>query len=138
MAKYFFYGTLCDPEIAREILGRPLSGCSPKPCALPGYERVYVQGATYPGLVANADAKVNGLLVDRISPIEASRLSRYEGKDYKAQEMELTLADGSTELALVFMPLPTLRMSNRPWQLDVWRRQEKRRFLNGLRRNVLV
>ncbi|MCK5778717.1 MAG: gamma-glutamylcyclotransferase [Rhodospirillales bacterium] len=138
MANYFFYGTLCDPEIAREILGRPLSGCSPKPCALAGYKRVYVAGATYPGLIADPEGEVKGLQVYRISPLEASRLSRYEGREYTLEEKEVTLADGTKEMTNVFMPLPSLRLSDKEWQLDVWRRQEKRRFLGGLRRNVLV
>ncbi len=138
MWNYFFYGTLQDPEIAREILGRPLSGCSPTPCVLPGYKRVYVAGATYPGLVTDPDDEVGGILVQRISPLEASRLSRYEGKDYELAELSVCLGDGSFVEARVFLPLPTLRMSDTEWELDVWRRKEKRRFMAGLRRNVLI
>jgi gamma-glutamylcyclotransferase (GGCT)/AIG2-like uncharacterized protein YtfP len=138
MSTYFFYGTLQDPEIAREILGRPLSGCSPQPCVLEGYKRVYVAGATYPAIAADAESEVEGLLVYRISPLESSRLSRYEGKDYKIEELEVTMKDGARVPASVFMPLPALRLSNRSWELNMWRRHEKRRFLAGLRRNVLV
>ncbi|MBO6520898.1 MAG: gamma-glutamylcyclotransferase [Rhodospirillales bacterium] len=138
MSNYFFYGTLQDPEIAREILGRPLSGCSPTAGVLPGYKRVYAAGATYPGLVTDPDGEVDGILVRRISPLEVSRLSRYEGKDYKTADLEVRLGDGSFAEARVFLPLPTLRMSETPWELDVWRRKEKRRFMAGLRRNVLI
>ena len=91
MSTYFFYGTLQDPEIAREILGRPLSGCSPQPCVLEGYKRVYVADATYPAIAEDAESKVEGLLVARISPLEASRLSRYEGRDYKTEELDVVL-----------------------------------------------
>ncbi len=138
MSTYFFYGTLQDPEIAREILGRPLSGCSPQPCVLEGYKRVYVADATYPAIAEDAESKVEGLLVARISPLEASRLSRYEGRDYKTEELDVVLNDGKRVSASVFIPLPALRLSNRVWELNIWRRHEKRRFMAGLRRNVLV
>jgi gamma-glutamylcyclotransferase (GGCT)/AIG2-like uncharacterized protein YtfP len=138
MSSYFFYGTLCDPEIAREILGRPLSGCSPRSCKLSGYKRVYVAGATYPGLAVENAGVVDGILVARISPIEQSRLSRFEGPEYDLQDLDVVLADGRVETARVFIPKPTLKLTDRPWRMEEWRRLDKRRFLNGIKRNVLI
>lgn len=139
MTNYFFYGTLRDPEIAREVLGRPLSGCSPRSCKLSGYKRVYAAGATYPGIVLDAEGVVDGLMVTRISPIEASRLSRFEGPEYATLSLDVVLDDdGSLETVSVFVPKPSLRLTERLWVLDEWRRLEKRRFLNGLKRNVLI
>lgn len=138
MSNYFFYGTLREPEIAREILGRPLSGTSPRPCVLKGFKRVYVAGASYPALIADADCETDGILVKRISPIEASRLSRYEGPGYDVQEMKVCLKDGLEEEALVFVPKPAMKLSTKVWELDVWRRLEKKRFMAGLKRNILI
>jgi len=138
MANFFFYGTLREPEIAREILGRPLSGCSPRPGILSGYKRVYVSGATYPAIVPDEDHEVDGLLVTRISALEASRLSRYEGPQYLVQEVEIRLKDGTLDQASVFVPKPALKVSSRLWDLETWRRQEKKRFMAGLKRNILI
>ncbi|WNJ98319.1 gamma-glutamylcyclotransferase family protein [Thalassospiraceae bacterium LMO-JJ14] len=138
MANFFFYGTLCEPEIAREILGRPLSGCSPRPGILSGYKRVYVSDATYPAVVPDDEHAVDGLLVKRISALEASRLSRYEGPQYHVQEVEISLKDGTHDQARIFLPKPALQLSDRLWDLETWRRQEKKRFMAGLKRNVLI
>jgi len=138
MWNYFFYGTLRDPEVAREVLGRPLSGCSPRPCVLDGYKRVYVANGTYPALVADADSRVDGIVVSRISLIEASRLSRYEGSEYTLEDMDVIVRDAGVATVRVFVPKENVRLSDRPWELNLWRKYEKRRFMAGLRRNILV
>jgi gamma-glutamylcyclotransferase (GGCT)/AIG2-like uncharacterized protein YtfP len=138
MASYFFYGTLREPEIAREILGRPLSGCSPRRGVLLGYKRVYVAGATYPAIHPDADSKVDGLVVSRISAIEAARLSRYEGPGYETQDLDVIVEGGGAETVRVFVPKNAIKLSNREWDLETWRRQEKKRFMAGLKRNILI
>lgn len=138
MSSFFFYGTLMDPEIVRAVIGRPLSGLSPRVARLEGYKRVYVAAATYPALIADSDTSLEGIVVSRISPIEISRITRYEGADYQARLTTVQTLDGQSVEAQVFFPKAAIRTTNRPWVLDEWRRRDKKRFLAGMRRNMLV
>jgi hypothetical protein len=138
MWSYFFYGTLMDPEVVREVIGRPLSGCSPKKASLAGFKRVNVADATYPALTPDPESHVAGVLVSKITALEASRISRYEGSDYTMQVFDVTLGDGSTEEARVFLPTQTLMLMDTLWDFDLWQKQDKKRFLKGVRRNVLI
>ena len=78
------------------------------------------------------------MLVSKITALEASRISRYEGSDYTMQVFDVTLGDGSTEEARVFLPTQTLMLMDTLWDFDLWQKQDKKRFLKGVRRNVLI
>lgn len=138
MSSFFFYGTLMDPEIVRAVIGRPLSGLSPRIAHLEGFKRVYVAAATYPALVAESGSSIEGIVVSRISPIEISRITRYEGADYESRLTTVLASDGQSVEARVFFPKAAVKTTNRPWRLDDWRRRDKKRFLAGMRRNMLV
>lgn len=138
MWNYFFYGTLMDPEVTREVLGRPLSGCSPRGAVLSGYRRVCVAGATYPALVADLDHHVEGLIVSRITELEASRLKRYEGKDYEMLTHDVQVGGNVVEGVRVFVPKETLPLTEELWDFKRWQVQEKKRFLKAVQRNTLV
>lgn len=99
---------------------------------------MYVANGSYPALLADPDSQVDGIVVSRISLIEASRLSRYEGSDYGVQEMDVLVRDAGRETVRVFMPKESIPLSDRDWDLELWRKHEKRRFMAGLRRNVLT
>ncbi|MEX2311639.1 MAG: gamma-glutamylcyclotransferase family protein [Rhodospirillales bacterium] len=138
MWNYFFYGTLMDPEVVREVLGRPLSGCSPQSAMLAGFKRVSVADVTYPALTPDPDSHVDGLMVSKISELEASRISRYEGNDYTVQVFDVMLGDGAVEKARVFLPKKSLNLTDIPWDFERWQKQDKKRFLKNIHRNVLI
>tara|TARA_R110000787_G_scaffold186397_1_gene297960 strand:- start:47597 stop:48022 length:426 start_codon:yes stop_codon:yes gene_type:complete len=141
MWTYFFYGTLRDPEIARIILGRPLSGLAPTAAKLRGYRAVCVAGASYPGLVAapdDVDASVIGIVVSRLSGLDVSRLDRYEGPEYATEDVVVQTSDGATVEARVYLPCAALQLADKTWSLTDWQRQDKKRFIGGLRRKALL
>lgn len=138
MAEYFFYGTLMDPEVAREILGRPLSGCSPVHGVLKGYKRVCVADATYPAITPAPDDQVDGIVVSRITELEAFRLKRYEGIHYDMLSLSIKVSDGMMEGVRVFTPLETLPLTDQPWDFKRWQVEDKKRFLKAVQRNTLV
>ncbi len=141
MWTYFFYGTLRDPEIARIILGRPLSGFQPTSASLKGFRAVYVAGASYPGLVSvpdDAQANVTGIVVSRLSGLDVSRLDRYEGTDYAVQKVQVETSAGDVIDAHVYRPRAALRLTDKPWSLADWQRHDKKRFIGGLRRKALL
>ncbi len=141
MWTYFFYGTLRDPEIARIILGRPLSGLAPTAAKLRGYRALCVADASYPGLVAtpdDKDASVIGIVVSRLSELDVSRLDRYEGPEYASNEVVVETSDGAIIKARVYCPHSALLLTDKPWSLTDWQRQDKKRFIGGLRRKALL
>lgn len=138
MWTYFFYGTLMDPEVAREILGRPLTGFNPRAGVLEGYRKLYVAGATYPGLHEIPEGRATGIVVDRITALEVSRLSRYEGKEYRTEVRPIQLEDGQTIDAKLFVPGTGIRLTDKPWDYGRWQRTDKKRFLRALMRKQVV
>ena len=141
MWTYFFYGTLRDPEIARIILGRPLSGLAPTATKLRGYRAMCVADASYPGLVAapdDGDASVIGIVVTRLSEVDVSRLDRYEGPEYASKQVVVETSDGATIEAHVYCPRAALKLTDTPWSLMEWQRNDKKRFIGGLRRKALL
>ncbi len=118
--RYFFYGSLTDPDVLALVLGR--SRVDGVPASLDGWERRQVAGECYPLICPAPGARVEGVLLD-ISPAEARRLAWYEGDDYELRELSPTLASGETVAALVFLPRPDLAHAGEPWDPALWRRE---------------
>lgn len=129
---YFFYGTLLDPTVLVRVLGRRVSPAYGQPAVLPRYRAVYRRGATYPVLVADAEAETTGRIVWGISHAEAQRLGVFEGSGYRRVEVEVTLEGDSRSRALAFLPYCKTLASTRPWQLNEWRRKHRSRFVTCL------
>jgi len=127
-----------DADVADQVIGRPTASFSPVPATLSGYKRVYVAGATYPGIVPAPDSAVNGLLFRDISNDEAARLDAFEGPDYETHTVSVALANGEDVEARVFVPVPTLVLTDKPWSLKEWQKTEKATFLDGMTRGELV
>lgn len=138
MWTYFFYGTLMDPDVTQEVLLQPLSDFTPRPGRLFGYRRVYVAGASYPSLVLDPEAAVDGLLVSNIKQLDASRLSRFEGHEYQVRLLSVQATNGETAEARVFLAKPSVKTIDKPWLFDTWCLNEKERFLDGIRRDTLI
>jgi gamma-glutamylcyclotransferase (GGCT)/AIG2-like uncharacterized protein YtfP len=131
--RFFFYGTLMDADVRRAVLGRR----APRivtPAVLEGWRRVLVAGASYPAIVRRAGARVDGVLARGIDAAAARRLDRYEGAEYVAIEAAVRTSSRSTPVtATVFVPRPGhVRIRAGKWDVDVWRRRRKRRFLAKL------
>lgn len=127
-----------DADVADQVIGRPSESFSPVPATLSGYKRVYVTDATYPGIVLAPDSAVNGLLFSGISNDEAARLNAFEGPDYETRTVSVALANGEDVEARVFVPVPTLALTDKPWSLEEWQNTEKVTFLDGMTRGELV
>lgn len=87
----FCYGTLLDPEIQRQVIGRTVES---RPDTLPGYRRdVLLLGcASYYIAVPDAQGEIRGGVIE-VTPDELLRIDRYEGEEY--QRVKVTLASGA-------------------------------------------
>lgn len=128
----FFYGTLTDPDILAAVLGRPVAADETVPAILTGWARVPVAGRPYPMLIRRPDARVEGLVMRRVSGRDRAALDRYEGPEYWVDTLEVTTADGP-EAATVYLCRPGVRPGPGSWDMEVWRRRHRRAALAHIR-----
>ncbi|KAL7924401.1 hypothetical protein ACQKWADRAFT_268403 [Trichoderma austrokoningii] len=122
---YFFYGTLADPAMLREILGlktRPQF----QPATITGYEcKLWGQ---YPALL-DAPGKVVHGVVYHVETVEhGERLASYETNNYRADRCNISYIDGSDDdLGYVFKFVGNPRdLSDGTFDLKTWLKRMKR------------
>ncbi len=130
--RFFFYGTLLDRDVTALVLGRRLPPQAFMPAILPGYSRWRVQGGSYPISVPDRRGEVSGAIVAGLSVRDVARLAAYEGPGYRVAALKVRM-DGAMTTASVFEPIVSkLTPTNRPWDLAMWQRQDKRIFVGRL------
>ncbi|MFN4277513.1 MAG: gamma-glutamylcyclotransferase family protein [Ferrovibrio sp.] len=133
---YFFYGTLCDPDVHRLILGYRPGPRQIRPASLAGFRRKMARGRSYPLLIPAPAGRVQGLLFTPRERGDADRLAAYEGPEYVTRRLPVRPrgAEGC-RMARVFMPAPGMLPAGfGDWRLETWRRRHKTAFLLSLHR----
>jgi len=133
--QYFFYGTLCDPDIRQLVLGYRSGPRQLRPARLPGFRRKQARGRSYPVLIRSPGGRVDGLLFSA-RPADIARLTEYEGPEYRVCRLPVHDRSG-TRRAWVFLPASgpagtALPASHADWHPHRWRRHEKISFLRSL------
>lgn len=132
--RFFFYGTLLDPDVLSHVTGRAPEDCRLVPAVLRGFRRVYAKGASYPILVARRGAETRGAVLADVSPAEAARLSAYEGTGYVLGRRLVAVEGEGRRIAAVYEPRPgRIEASDAAWEFEEWRRLHRARFLAALR-----
>ncbi|MFN3401262.1 MAG: gamma-glutamylcyclotransferase family protein [Ferrovibrio sp.] len=136
---YFFYGTLCDADVLKLILGYRPSPRQFRPARLPGWRRKRARGRSYPVLLRATGGWVTGLLFRPARATDAPRLTAYEGPEYITRN--LSVRRGQPHLApraaparaRVFLPAgSSLPAGFNDWALPRWQRRDKAAFLRSL------
>lgn len=102
--RFFFYGTLIEPEILHAVLCRPIARAHRRNAVLHGYHRVYRRGASYPVIVADAASEVEGIVISELTARDVALLRAYEGPEYIVDERSVRLSGDGFVRAKVFMP----------------------------------
>jgi hypothetical protein len=132
--RFFFYGTLLDRDVTALVLGRRLPPQAFVPAVLPGWSRWRVQGGSYPVSIPDGKGQVAGAVVRGLSARDVKRLSSFEGPGYVVSPLNVRI-DGVLTTVSVFEPIVSkLKPTNRPWDLGVWQRDDKRVFVARLMR----
>lgn len=132
--RFFFYGTLMDADVRRLVLGRHAPS-EVAPARLAGWRRVPVAGTSYPAIVRDPLAGVDGVLVRGLDAGGQTLLERYEGDEYEVLLVEVESASGRRVAAQVFAPRPgRIRRGRGMWDFADWGRRHKRRFIATLAR----
>lgn len=116
---YFFYGTLCHPQLLETVLGRR---ADTRPARLSGYQvreacNAEGHGLTFPLMIAEP-GEVEGLLAE-IGPDEAARLDFYE-IGYLTQDLTVRDKSGQDLTARCYLPGPGHWRAGAPWRLSDW------------------
>ncbi|QID17166.1 gamma-glutamylcyclotransferase [Nitrogeniibacter mangrovi] len=124
----FTYGSLMCEDIFTAVTGLVLR---PEAAVLEGYARHPVIGTDYPGVRRRDGARVPGRLYRNVSPAGVAYLDRFEGDEYRRERLEVTLCDGHTVAAWVYVfdTAQGHRLDAGPWDFEHFLREGKARFL---------
>ena len=124
---FFFYGTLMERELLSAVLGRRVWPCALAPAVLRGYRRRSVLGASYPVVLRQRRASVEGVILRGVGAAETARLCAYEGGGYEPVKALAELPRRSVRRVLLFRPKRgAYTVSIRPWSFVGWRLHHKR------------
>lgn len=128
--RFFFYGTLRDPDVRAIVLASRQEAIEAMPARLPGYRAVALRRLSYPTLRRKLGAGAIGEVVGGLDRIDAIRIAHFEGDGYRLASRQVRLASGGLVSAWVCLPRRSLagRVAG-DWDLARWQRRHKRPFL---------
>lgn len=114
-----------DRDLLEAVIGRRASGVIFTAGWLTGYVAEKAAGYTFPTLIESRSGRVNGVVTQGLTQVDADRIAYYEDNDeYAAQIVDIATAD--TDIAAqVFMSATPLMSSGEPWSFDHWRKHDK-------------
>lgn len=126
----FTYGSLMFPEVWRRVAGVSSTGC---PARLAGYRRFAVRGRTFPGIVPEATARVDGVVYRDVPPEAVARLDVFEDEMYERLNLPVTLSGGGVLRCEAYVVTDPYRhwLGAADWDPAVFERDHLRRFLTG-------
>jgi len=115
----FAYGTLQLDAVMRAVAGRAPGR---RPAELRGFARSGLHGLVYPGVVRQRGASTPGTVFLHLSGAELVRLDRFEGPLYRRESAVVSLSNGTTLRAEVYVvgPAHRARLSMQPWDLGAF------------------
>ncbi len=119
MTTFFFYGTLMDSDVRAAVLGNYVADELVLDARLPGWQRVWLRGRSYPVVVPSSVASVEGLEVSFAAgtgKAVTNSLISLEGPEYTLKTLTLS-SDGN---ASVFVGSRHCHPTGRPWSLSHW------------------
>ena len=126
--RYFFYGTLMDPDVRALVLRGSARAIRIEPATLPDYRRVYIRHRTYPVVVRDRSARVAGCLAHGLRAVDAARLADFEGREYEAAKRHVVTAADETVEAWVFVAGARAAPTTASWDLETWQQRHKASF----------
>src|SRR5262245_13816534 len=121
--RFFFYGTLLDPEVRRHVIGRAADPLPVEPAVLTGYRRVYVSEQTYPVVIPDPRGSVEGLLMRGLDKAARQALLLFETDEYDEAEREVRTSSRKFIRCRVFVASRTAKPSRKSWNYETWRRR---------------
>jgi Gamma-glutamyl cyclotransferase, AIG2-like len=133
--RFFFYGTLMDPEILEAVLQRSVDPIRRRKAVLNGYRRVCRRGAYYPVLIADTTAQVEGIVVSALTTRDIALLTLYEGQEYEIRELPVSCSGTGLVRTKVFLPGSGCEVSSESWTPEDWNRRFRQTFVRRVTRH---
>jgi gamma-glutamylcyclotransferase (GGCT)/AIG2-like uncharacterized protein YtfP len=109
----FTYGSLMFSEIwQRVVRGHYLSATA----TLVDHARYALADDTYPGMVAQPQASVEGVLYYDVDEQDIAALDVFEGSEYRRENVNVVIESGDTVIACTYIFLAEQRLSGMPWE----------------------
>ncbi|MNR79307.1 AIG2-like family protein [compost metagenome] len=109
----FTYGSLMFPPIwQRVVRGHYRSATA----TLSAYARYALRDDSYPGMVAQPDSVVEGVLYYDVDAQDVAELDRFEGHEYRREEVNVVIESGASVIACTYIFLAEQRLSGLPWE----------------------
>ena len=123
-----------DADVRAAVLGDRGGDRLVETATLLGYRRVTLRRRNYPAIVADRASSVEGCVTGDLDlRAVAAGLDAYEGDEYDRIRLAVTLADGATVAAEVYVASRQAKPSALNWNLAAWQLNHKREFLRRLR-----
>ena len=124
----FVYGSL----MYLPVWGQVVRGVYPCLNAIArGYQRHAVPGETYPAMVPNPSAQVQGLVWLNVLPEDVKDLDAFEGPEYERREIEVVLnTSGETLKAETYIWLNRDVLTDELWSVSRFESEGMQAFLN--------
>jgi gamma-glutamylcyclotransferase (GGCT)/AIG2-like uncharacterized protein YtfP len=127
----FTYGSLMFPEIWRRVVTGEYRA---ELAVASGFARYALSDDTYPGMIAEPDGSVEGVVYLDVDEFDLAALDRFEGVEYRRDPVTVTLQSGATMVANTYIFTATHRLSTAPWEPNAFQMD---RFIGSYCRDKL-
>ena len=129
--RYFFFGTLMDVDVLSVVLDRPVDPALLVPARLDGYRRRRLADDSFPMLLVDPAAAVDGVVFESTTNQDDARILFFEDRDYTLRPCHPVLIGNASIVEAVFCGARDgTEASDKDWQLDRWAANHKRSFLD--------
>jgi gamma-glutamylcyclotransferase (GGCT)/AIG2-like uncharacterized protein YtfP len=112
----FAYGTLMLPEIVEALTGTVVSS---RPARLYGYSRYTFKNRCYPGIIADTNGLVDGVIYNRIDNRTLSVFDWFEDVLYERRVITVHAGDGMLDAyAYIVSAKHHNKLGDSPWDLE--------------------
>lgn len=113
----FTYGSLMFPAIWQRVVRGSYRAL---PATAAGFARYAVREATYPGMVREPGAAVEGVVYLDVDATDLAALDAFEGDEYRRETITVRLADGARLTADAYVFLAVQRLLPTPWEPEAF------------------
>ena len=114
----FTYGSLMFPAIWQRVVRGSYRSM---PAVLTDHARFALIDDTYPGVVAQPGATVEGVLYWDVAAADIAALDAFEGDEYRREDVAVSIGAGRTMIAGTYLFLARHRLSDQAWAPDGFR-----------------
>lgn len=131
MHNLFTYGTLMVPAVLETITGRSFRF---EQATVAGYARYRIKRQVFPGIIADANHTVTGMIYYDLDDQSLQRLDEFESHIYQRRQVrvQLTGADNTYADAYIIAQNYQLLLSGDEWKLEEFKRRHLQAYLSAL------